>query len=41
MCSVNLALITGLLDGRSAIGLSAALEPAPGRCCVTVRPSDP
>ena len=41
MCSVNLELIGGLLDGRPETGLGAALEPAPGRCCVTVRPSDP
>ncbi|HEY6887451.1 MAG TPA: hypothetical protein VI300_06720 [Solirubrobacter sp.] len=34
VCDMNLALLGGLVDGR---GLTAALEPGPGRCCVALR----
>jgi predicted ArsR family transcriptional regulator len=34
VCGMNLALLEGLLDGVGAAGLSAVMDPAPGRCCV-------
>jgi predicted ArsR family transcriptional regulator len=34
VCGMNLSLLTGLLDGVAASGLTAELAPAPGRCCV-------
>jgi predicted ArsR family transcriptional regulator len=37
VCSMNLDLIDGVLEGMGESGLSARLDPAPGRCCVTVR----
>jgi predicted ArsR family transcriptional regulator len=36
VCGMNLALVAGLLDSVDASGLSARLDPAPGRCCVTL-----
>jgi predicted ArsR family transcriptional regulator len=36
VCGLNLDLINGLLDALPAQGLCAVLDPAPGRCCVTV-----
>jgi len=33
---MNLALITGLLQETGAENASAQLDPADGRCCVTV-----
>jgi hypothetical protein len=33
---MNLALIEGLLDVLGPASLRARLDPAPGRCCVTV-----
>jgi predicted ArsR family transcriptional regulator len=33
ICGMNLALITGLLDGGE---WAARMDPAPGRCCVTL-----
>jgi predicted ArsR family transcriptional regulator len=42
VCRANLALVSGLMD---ALGpetpLTAALEPADGRCCVVLRPTAP
>jgi predicted ArsR family transcriptional regulator len=38
VCGMNLALVTALLDGARADHLAARLEPADGRCCVTIRP---
>ena len=38
VCGMNLAFLEGVLDGLGATRHSASLEPAPGRCCVTVRP---
>jgi predicted ArsR family transcriptional regulator len=38
VCGMNLALVTALLDGARADHLTARLEPADGRCCVTIRP---
>jgi predicted ArsR family transcriptional regulator len=37
VCAMNQALLRGLLDGLGADGVDAALEPAPGRCCVAIR----
>lgn len=36
VCSMNLALIEGLLGGLDAGDLAATLAPEPGFCCVTV-----
>lgn len=36
-CRMNLALITGLLEQAGATTASAQLDPAGGRCCVTMR----
>jgi predicted ArsR family transcriptional regulator len=41
VCGMNLDLIDGLLDGLQDAGLEARLDPAPGRCCVTVRRQRP
>ena len=38
VCSMNLAFLEGILEGLGAARHAASLEPAPGRCCVTVRP---
>jgi predicted ArsR family transcriptional regulator len=37
VCGMNLDLIDGLLAGLGRADLEARLDPAPGRCCVTVR----
>jgi predicted ArsR family transcriptional regulator len=37
VCEMNLALLRGLVDGLDDPGLSAMLEPGPGRCCVALR----
>jgi predicted ArsR family transcriptional regulator len=36
VCGMNLDLIHGLLDVFGPAGLCARLDPAPGRCCVTI-----
>jgi predicted ArsR family transcriptional regulator len=36
VCALNLDLINGLLGTLGPAGLSAELDPSPGRCCVTV-----
>jgi predicted ArsR family transcriptional regulator len=36
VCGMNLALVDGVLDGAGLTGWRAAIEPAPGHCCVTV-----
>jgi predicted ArsR family transcriptional regulator len=37
ICGMNLAMITGLLDGAGgSAGWTARMEAAPGRCCVVV-----
>jgi predicted ArsR family transcriptional regulator len=41
VCGMNLDLIEGLLAGLGQPGLQARLDPAPGRCCVTVRQRPP
>lgn len=37
VCSMNLQLVTGLLEVLGVPGVSAQLEPQPERCCVTLR----
>jgi predicted ArsR family transcriptional regulator len=39
VCGMNLALITALLEERGHPDLTARLDPASDRCCVTVRTS--
>ncbi len=39
VCGMNLALIEGLVEGLGLAGLRPALDPGPGRCCVTIRTS--
>ena len=41
VCGMNLHLITALLDELGHVEMRAALDPAPGRCCVTVRNEHP
>ena len=36
VCSMNLDVVDGVLEGTTATNLEARLDPAPGRCCVTV-----
>jgi predicted ArsR family transcriptional regulator len=36
VCGMNLAVIEGLLAGLGDAAGSAAMDPAPGRCCVTI-----
>lgn len=36
VCGLNLRLLEGLVDEAGAEGVTASLEPAPGRCCVVV-----
>jgi predicted ArsR family transcriptional regulator len=40
VCAMNLALIEGLLDGMGEPPGRAVMDPAPGRCCVTVTSKD-
>lgn len=37
VCGMNRDLVAGVLEGLGADRLRAELDPAPGRCCVTVR----
>lgn len=39
VCSMNLALLQGLVDGLGLEHVSAALEPSPATCCVAFRPT--
>jgi predicted ArsR family transcriptional regulator len=41
VCGMNLDLIGGLLTGLERANLEARLDPAPERCCVTVRRQQP
>jgi predicted ArsR family transcriptional regulator len=41
VCEMNLALLGGLVDGLDTPGLSATLEPGPGRCCVALKKATP
>lgn len=36
VCGMNLDVVDGVLEGAAATHLQARLDPAPGRCCVTV-----
>ncbi len=36
VCGMNLEVIAGVLEGATAAHLAARLDPAPGRCCVSV-----
>jgi predicted ArsR family transcriptional regulator len=36
VCGMNLALLDGVVEALGCEGASAQLDPAPGRCCVTV-----
>ena len=38
VCAMNLSLIEGLLEGIGEPAGRAEMDPAPGRCCVAVRP---
>jgi predicted ArsR family transcriptional regulator len=40
VCGMNLDLIEGLLARLEGADLEARLDPAPGRCCVRVRPKE-
>lgn len=39
VCTLNLHLLRGAVEATGEAGLDLVLEPAPGRCCVTVRGS--
>ena len=36
VCRMNLAFVQGVLQGLEATGAEAHLDPAPGRCCITL-----
>jgi len=36
VCGMNLELVGGLIEGLELPGVEARLDPAPGRCCVSV-----
>jgi predicted ArsR family transcriptional regulator len=38
VCGMNVAFVTGLLEGLDRPGPEVRLDPQPGRCCVTVVP---
>jgi predicted ArsR family transcriptional regulator len=38
VCGLNLAFVTGVLDGLGATGVGAELAPQPGTCCVRLTP---
>lgn len=38
VCGLNLRLVQGLVGEAAPAGATAALEPAPGRCCVVIHP---
>lgn len=37
VCTMNLSLVHGVLDGLGCAGLEAVLAPQPGQCCVKAR----
>ena len=39
ICGMNLGMLTALLDERGE-PVAASLDPAPGRCCVVLHPSN-
>jgi hypothetical protein len=40
VCAMNLSLIEGLLEGLGEPAGRAAMDPAPGRCCVAITSKD-
>jgi len=36
VCGMNRCVIEGIVEGAAANGVSASLDPQPGRCCVTL-----
>src|SRR5215218_6926841 len=40
VCSMNLALVEGLLEGIGKPAGRAVMDPAPGRCCVAITSKD-
>ena len=40
VCRLNLRLVKGILAGAGESAGRARLDPRPGRCCVTIRPSN-
>jgi predicted ArsR family transcriptional regulator len=41
VCGMNLGFMEGIVEGAGADGVSAALDPRPGQCCVTLRAATP
>jgi predicted ArsR family transcriptional regulator len=41
ICGMNLDLLSGLLETCGGSGMQARLDPAPGRCCVTLNRQSP
>jgi predicted ArsR family transcriptional regulator len=41
VCGLNVDFVRGVVDGLGCAGVSASLQPAPGRCCVSARHADP
>ena len=39
VCGLNLAFVSGVLDGLGATGVHAELAPQPGTCCVRLTPT--
>lgn len=39
VCTMNLALVDGVIEHLGCGGACARLDPAPGRCCVTLTPA--
>lgn len=39
VCGMNLAMLEGLISGLDTDNVDPRLEPAPGRCCVTLHPA--
>ena len=39
VCGMNLSLVKGVVEGMEAEDLQPCLDPRPGECCVTVRPT--
>jgi predicted ArsR family transcriptional regulator len=41
VCTMNLALADGILDGLAETSLEARLDPQPGQCCVAISAATP
>jgi predicted ArsR family transcriptional regulator len=37
VCGLNVDFVRGVVDGLGCPGVTASLQPAPGRCCVSAR----